>query len=149
MDPVDLAQLVAQLLAAIHGLAGYPVPEAVPSVRLAPLSEMQALVCRGPCQVRGFYTQEQGVVLNQALDLAHDATARSVLLHELVHYVQQLSGKFDKLSGRCDRWFAREWEAYEIQNAYLRQQGNPLRFDTESVRHMCRDERPASAAFGP
>jgi len=149
MDPADLTQLVAQLLMAIHTISGYPLPDAGPAVRLASLSEMQAMVCRGPCQVRGFYTRENGVVLNETLDLAHDTTARSVLLHELVHYVQQLNGKFEKLPDRCDRWFAREYEAYEIQNAYLRTQGSALRFDTESVRHLCRKEEPRDAGFDP
>ena len=149
MDPADLAQLVAQLLAAIHSISGYPLPDAAPAVRLASLSEMQAMVCRGPCQVRGFYTRENGVVLNETLDVAHDTTAQSILLHELVHYVQQVSGKFEKLPDRCDRWFAREYEAYEIQNAYLRAHGSKLRFDTESVRYLCRKEEPAGAGFGP
>jgi len=150
MDPGDLGNLVAQLLATIHLIAGYPVPIAPPPVRLAPLSEMQALVCREPCQVRGFYVRERGVVLNDTLDLVHDLTARSVLLHELVHYLQQLSGKFENMPSRCDRWFAREWEAYEIQNAYLRSEGSRLRFDTESVRHLCRDEGTATnAAYDP
>ncbi|PWT71942.1 MAG: hypothetical protein C5B46_07560 [Proteobacteria bacterium] len=149
MNATDLAQLIAELLAAIHVLAGYPIPDAAPSVRLAPLSEMQSLVCRGPCQVRGFYTQQHGVVVNEALDLTHDAAARSVLLHELVHYLQQLNKKFDRLPSRCGQWFARESEAYEIQNAYLREQGNATRFDIESIRHLCRDEAPVSAVFGP
>jgi hypothetical protein len=149
MDTLDLTQLALQLLAAIHSISGYPLPDAAPAVRLASLSEMQAIVCRGPCQVRGFYTRENGVVLNETLDLAHDTTAQSVLLHELVHYVQQLNGKFEKLPDRCDRWFAREYEAYEIQNAYLRTRGSALRFDTESVRHLCRKEDLASAGFGP
>jgi hypothetical protein len=149
MSSSDLAQLVAQLLAAIHSISGYPLPDAAPVVRLASLLEMQAIVCRGPCQVRGFYTRENGVVLNETLDLAHDTTAQSVLLHELVHYVQQLNGKFEKLPDRCDRWFAREYEAYEIQNAYLRTHGSALRFDTESVRHLCRKEELGDAGFGP
>ena len=149
MSSTDLAELVAQLLAAIHSISGYPLPDAAPAVRLASLSEMQAIVCRGPCQVRGFYTRENGVVLNETLDLAHDTTAQSVLLHELVHYVQQLSGKFERLPDRCDRWFAREYEAYEIQNAYLRARGSALRFDTESVRHLCRNEHRGDGGFGP
>jgi hypothetical protein len=149
MSSADLAQLVAQLLATIHSISGYPLPDAAPVVRLTTLSQMQAMVCRGPCQVRGFYTRENGVVLNDTLDLAHDTTARSVLLHELVHYVQQLNGKFEKLPDRCDRWFAREYEAYEIQNAYLRTHGSTLRFDTESVRHLCRTGESGGTGFGP
>ncbi len=140
MDPNDLYILMNELVAAIHALAGYPVPASLPSVQLAPLAQMQAIVCRGPCGVRGFYTPERGVFINESLDIKRNVVARSVLLHELVHYVQHVSGKFDGLHGDCYRWFMREREAYDIQNAYLRDNRESTRFHFESVPVMCRGE---------
>ena len=37
--------------------------------------------------------------------------SRSILLHELVHHVQGITGRFDSLPD-CDAWYAREFEAY-------------------------------------
>jgi hypothetical protein len=138
LDPVNLNRLIAELLGIIHMLTGYPVPEQAPPVRLAPLAQMQAMVCRGPCQVRGFYLPESGVFVNEVLDLQQDVVARSVLLHELVHHVQHVTRKYDNLSS-CERWFFREREAYDVQNAYLRQQQAATRFAFETVPAMCSD----------
>lgn len=140
MDTGELIALVSDLFAAISGLSAYPEPYHLPPVQLKPLPELQAMVCRGgKCQLRGFYIPRQGVFLNDTLDLRNDLIARSVLLHELVHHVQQLSGKFDILPNACDRWFSREREAYELQNAYLRENGESLRFALDSLPYMCGD----------
>ena len=138
LDPAALNALIADLFGIIQSLSGYPVPQQLPSVRLAPLAEMQAMVCRGACQVRGFYLPESGVFVNEVLDVQHDVVARSILLHELLHHVQHLSGRYDNLS-RCERWFYREREAYDVQNAYLRREQAATRFAFETVPAMCGD----------
>ncbi len=43
--------------------------------------------------------------------------AHSLLVHELVHYLQDVSGKYDSHS--CIDSVAREREAYHIQNEYI------------------------------
>ena len=147
MDAADLNSLIGELFGVIHAIAGYPVPQNLPDVRLAPLAQLQAMVCRGPCQVRAFYLPEHGIVVNEALDVKRDMVARSVLLHELVHHVQHLSGKFDNVSTACGRWFFREREAYEIQNVYLRDNREATRFFFDSVPFMCGD--PAAETAKP
>lgn len=136
MDP-NLTQLIGELFVAIHALSSYAIPDVYPPVYRVTLSEMQERVCRGPCQVRGFYVPEQGIFINEALDLERDVVARSVLLHELVHYAQDASGRFERLSTPCDRWYAKEHEAYNIQNAYLREQRQQMRFAMGAPPRMC------------
>ena len=41
---------------------------------------------------------------------------RSMLVHEMVHYLQDLSGRYDNSS--CDDHARREREAYAIQREY-------------------------------
>lgn len=140
MDATELVALVSDLFAAISGLSTYAEPYHLPPVQLRPLAELQAMVCKGgKCALRGFYIPRQGVFLNDTLDLRNDLVARSVLLHELVHHAQQLSGRFDILPNACDRWWSREHEAYQIQNAWLRQNGESLRFALDSLPYMCGD----------
>ena len=43
---------------------------------------------------------------------------RSILLHELVHYVQAISRRYADLAP-CERRRAEEVEAYAVQSAYL------------------------------
>jgi hypothetical protein len=52
-------------------------------------------------------------------DRAAAATwARGILLHELVHFLQQENGAFAERPG-CDAWSPREQEAYRIQYEWL------------------------------
>jgi hypothetical protein len=139
VDRTELISLVSDLFAVISSVSTYPEPYHLPEVHLKPLAELQTMVCKGPCQLRGFYLPRKGVYLNDTLDLQADVLARSVLLHELVHHVQELSGRFDMLLNQCDRWWSREREAYEIQNAYLRENGSGVRFALDSLPYMCGD----------
>jgi hypothetical protein len=132
----EIIDLVSELFAVISSLSTYPQPYHLPPVQLKPIAELQAMVCKGPCQLRGFYLPRKGVFLNDTLDIRNDVLARSVLLHELVHHVQEVSGRFNSLPNQCARWWSREREAYEIQNAYLRASGSPVRFALDSLPAM-------------
>jgi hypothetical protein len=139
LETQELINLVSELFAAISSLSTYPEPYHLPPVQLRPVTELQQMVCKGPCQVRGFYLPRKGVFLNDALDVEHDVIARSVLLHELVHHLQEISGRYSSMTNQCDRWWVREREAYDIQNAYLRANGSAVRFQLDSLPYMCGD----------
>jgi hypothetical protein len=119
MDPVALAALLAKLFVSIHDIAGYPVPEVHPVVHQISGDELQQRFCKGPCGVKAFYDPDKGVFIDEALDLTRDVQARSILLHELVHHVQAVSGRFDSMTNACARSNRAEAEAYRIQNRYL------------------------------
>ena len=103
MDSFSLATLAVQLLASIHSLSGYPTPQVLPEIHQAPLAEIQQRFCQGSCAAQAFYRPGEGVYIDEAFDLANDEFARSVLLHELVHHVQRVSGTFQKIPSECDR----------------------------------------------
>jgi hypothetical protein len=119
MDPVALAALLAELFLSIHDIGGYPVPEVYPQVHQVSRAELQERFCKGPCGVKAFYTPQEGVFIDEALDMTHDVHARSILLHELVHHVQAVSGRFDAMTNACVRSNRAEVEAYRVQNRYL------------------------------
>lgn len=120
MDTTELAAMVTDLFLTISLLSGYPVPDRMPTVTRLPKQTMQAMICSGPCAVRAFYTPDKGVVIDEQLDLKGDTYSRSILLHELVHHLQHVSGRFEDLPTPCHRWRAKEVEAYEIQHTYLK-----------------------------
>lgn len=125
--PVQLNDLVLELFAAIQMLSGYPVPQTLPQIHTASVQEMQQRVCGKPCPVKAFYHREWGVYLDETLDLRGSAFDRSVLLHELVHYVQNVTGRFEKIPVSCRRNHLAELEAYRIQNLYLASVNSPAR----------------------
>jgi hypothetical protein len=123
MDQSALASLMVELFTAIKLVSGYPSPATLPEVHLISEAEMQQRICAGkPCRVKAYYHPDQGVYVNEGMDVINDPFDRSILLHELVHHLQKTTGKFDAMPTVCYRRNAQELEAYEIQNRYLSEQ---------------------------
>jgi hypothetical protein len=119
MDAVSLSALVADLLVAIHSLSTYPAAVPPPAIRTVPVAEIHRRFCNEPCRVQAYYLPDEGIFIDESLDVAGDGFARSILLHELVHHHQRMKGTFSRIPHGCDRWYRAEEEAYEIQNLYL------------------------------
>lgn len=123
-----LEALVAKLMVTANVLAGYPVPAVPPTVSFAPDRELAAIACRGKCQahglLNGLFLPERGIVLSDRLDPVRDVRARAILLHEIVHHLQELNGRFAERPA-CERHFLREREAYAVENRYLARHNEP------------------------
>jgi len=119
MDPT-LSSLIAELFTTIHLLSGYAPPTVPPEVHRVPQAEIRQQFCHGPCQIKAVYDPTLGVFIDETLDVHNNLFARSILLHELVHHAQSVSGRFDLGdSSECVRRNTAEREAYFIQNRYL------------------------------
>jgi hypothetical protein len=140
MDSISLAALAIQLLASIHSLSGYPPSKAIPEIHQAPLAEIQQRFCKGTCSAQAFYRPGEGIYIDETFDLQNDRFAQSVLVHELVHHLQRVSGTFQKMPSACDRWYAAERQAYEIQNRFLEEMHDPHRVNVKAWRANCDDE---------
>lgn len=119
MDQASLSSLVADLLTTIHLLSGHPAVGTQPEIHLLPQAVIAEKVCHKPCGVRAYYSPQSGVLLDETLNIESDTFARSILLHELVHHVQSVKGRFDNIANACTRWNMAEREAYALQNQYL------------------------------
>jgi len=126
MGDESLVSLLLELFSTIQAISGYPMPAILPDVHVLPREQLQARVCAWACPVKAFYLRSEGVFIEESLNFRSDPKARSILLHELVHHVQNLSARFDAMPS-CEVWYAREREAYQIQNEYLRVEGVAVR----------------------
>lgn len=126
MDPSALGKLVSELLLAIHLLSGYAIPPEPPRVEFLPHAELEERACGRPCQVYGWFPPGQTVYLDDRLNPLVSVAARGILLHELVHFLQQEEGTF-AVAPDCDAWLEREHEAFDIQIRWLTEQRAPLR----------------------
>ncbi len=115
----DVNALIADLFAVIQALGGYAPPTVPPQVHRVAQQEIQERFCRRPCAIRAIYDPTLGVFIDEKLDVFDNAFDRSILLHELVHHVQAVSGNFDLGASNCSRKNLAEREAYYIQNRYL------------------------------
>jgi hypothetical protein len=125
--PMPMEDLLPALMDAVDQLSKYAIPDVLPPVRRVPHERIEELACGGnKCGALAAYRSGEGIYIDEALKSETDLFARSVLLHELVHYVQDVS---KELAGAqaCDRWYRREQEAYAIQKRFLMLVGSQVR----------------------
>lgn len=87
-EGAELTERQAALLYAVaYGEAGLGIPDFSPTIRLLPAEQLERAVCGKPCA--GLKAAQIGdvVLLRVDLDMTDPLNA-SILLHELVHYVQ-------------------------------------------------------------
>lgn len=138
-------ELLAFLLAAAAQSSGYPaIPvDALPPVRYLKVNDIAALVCpQRPENCQGiaalFETEGYEILIRNDFDLDNPAD-NSFLLHELVHVLQwKASG--DAIFESCAATLRTENEAYRAQNAYLKREGQFLRFGEMAMFATCAEE---------
>ncbi|MBA2492407.1 MAG: hypothetical protein ACR2KU_07665 [Gammaproteobacteria bacterium] len=114
---MDMATLSALLSWAVL-LSGYADPEHSPELEYKPHAFFVSEACGGEeCEAIGWYNDAGIVYLDERMRGDERSDARSLVVHELVHYLQHLSGKYDSHS--CADQIAREREAYAIQRIYM------------------------------
>jgi hypothetical protein len=119
-------ELVRTLSRAIDMLSRYRVPKELPRIYRVPRAELENYVCGTHCGIQAWYKPGDGIFLDDTLQPETNLMHRSILLHELVHYFQDVAGSYGERSS-CERWFQREIDAYSIQNRYLGVIGHPSR----------------------
>jgi hypothetical protein len=122
----SIDQLVKNLSLAIFQLSRHKIPKEPPKVYRVPHAELENYVCGTNCAIKAWYKPGEGIFLDESLQPETNVFHRSILLHELVHYFQDVSGYYGN-SDACNRWFHRELDAYEVQNKYLGTIGHPSR----------------------
>ena len=118
LDAVELKALAKSLLFEIEHLSRYWASKSLPAISMVSQEEINQVVCKKPCAVHAAYIPDRGVLLAENLDPINVPLDRSILVHELVHYLQEINHRYSDLTP-CKRWFQREHEAYAVQNQYL------------------------------
>jgi len=110
----------------------YPVKLEYSAPRIERITdrELRQWMCRGECGAnmfpRGVYYQ-QTIYLNDNIT-DWDDYSKSLYVHEVVHYLQDLSGKTNKHGAEsCESHMRLEQEAYDIQNAWLKKRNSRIR----------------------
>jgi hypothetical protein len=145
--PLTSEELIPSLLESLNQLSKYPKPARLPAVLRVSRDRLEAIGCAGkkPCGVLAIYRPEAGIYLDERLDPEANLFDRSVLLHELVHYLQDLHGERSDMRP-CERWYYREVEAYAIQKQFLMLVGSPVRVGYSASRSTCDGEDPPPSA---
>lgn len=139
----SMTELVDSLLRLMPALSPYHRPDSQPPVFRVTRTQIEERMCGGnACPMRAWYLPDEGIYLEDNLHPETDLFDRSVLFHELVHYLQELNAEGATLDA-CNRWFQREVEAYGLQNHYLALSGNAARVTHPG--YPCRDSQQAGS----
>lgn len=125
-------ELVRDLALEAVAITGLSMPAVLPPVVLVDKDTVAKYACAGKCRAMGAYHPSYGIALDQTLDPLNDDLARSILLHELVHYLQHENGLYADHS-ECTRWLKREEHAYSAQNKFLRKVQSTTRVASPSL----------------
>lgn len=118
-QPLNVEGLALELIRVAADIGDFPEVTLLPPMRSATHQELEDRVCKKRCAIKAAYFPEEGILLDESLELDRSALDRSIVLHELVHYLQERSGRYADLTP-CKRWYAREDEAYWVQQVYLK-----------------------------
>ena len=138
---LERQDLVPVLFASIHHLSKFPLPEKLPKVSFLPSAELSMLACHSECMVLGHYQGGDTIYLDEKLRPESNLFDRSVLLHEMVHYLQYAADASatqpQTHQEKCVLWYKREREAYAIQDAFLVVVSSPVRAGYFPARADC------------
>ena len=122
-------------------LSPYDVPRELPGIVRISAEEIARVLCHGQkCGAVAFFDDRtRTVYVDDRLDLSKNLSARSFVVHEIVHYFHLLEGKLTA-DIDCDARLVLEQEAYEVQNLFLAREGSHQRIGTRLLQSMCRHE---------
>ena len=116
---MDFTQMITVLLSWTVHLSGYPHPGNAPEIQFRPHVFFIEHACIGNtnCRVAGWYDNAGIIYIDERLKGQDDAFTRSLYVHELTHYLQDINNKYENKD--CSDHQKREREAYSIQRRYL------------------------------
>ena len=116
---MTLPELMVVLMGWAHTTSGLPLPAKIPDVQVVPASVMSHLACGDrPCKVMGWFPPGKTVYLNETLLPLENTYSSSIVVHELVHYLEQESGKWPTPYS-CPDALQMEYIAYGAQRDFL------------------------------
>jgi hypothetical protein len=138
---INREELIPLVFSTLQRLTRYPLPDQYPTVTYLSSDELSKLACESKCTVLGHYQGGLTVYLDDKLKPETNLFDRSVLLHEMVHYLQQLNLPPSKselsIHEKCVLWYTREREAYAVQEAFLIMVASPVRAGYFPARADC------------
>jgi hypothetical protein len=132
---IIVGDILIVLMAWASIISGYDYPEVMPQIIYANHSHFIAKLCddvdteKHPCVVRAYYNDEDPakIYLNTKywqINRPWTPYQTAIIVHEMVHYLQDLSGKYDGYTDWGEEKFCaarkqRQIESYVTQDIYL------------------------------
>jgi hypothetical protein len=108
-------------------LTGYELPAEPPRVEAVSHQQLVKTLCDDQfCTAVAYYdTKTQTIYHDERMQLDLDQSARGFIVHEMVHYLQDLNGELIPDEMSCEQRIEKEQEAYRVQRYFLREHRQP------------------------
>lgn len=149
-----MSELYVALLSWAITLSGYPPPARPPTVIKQPHSFFVERACNGrECKVLGWYAGGNKIYIDERLDPERNLLASSIVVHEMVHYLQSVARGDDTLTNgaafgatpSCEQFLRWEREAYGAQREYILRYGAYLPVGLSMSHAYCEPSTPPDA----
>ena len=117
----NLNELIIALLLWITSNTDYINPKQLPEVKFLEQNELSQLACKNDCEILAYTPVEPKytVYLSKRLNPLKDVCHRGILLHEIIHVLQDDQGFFMDYDDRTKKHL-REMNALVNHNIYLK-----------------------------
>jgi hypothetical protein len=148
-----MTDLYATLLSWAVTLSGYPAPAEPPLIVPEPHAFFVQQACHGQeCKVLGWYAGGRNLYIDDTLDPENNLFASSVVVHEMVHYLQGVARGDDALQSgaaftvapSCEQVVHWEREAYAVQREYIMRYGAYMPIGVSMSHVQCEQEVAAA-----
>lgn len=123
----NINELIVALLLWITSHTEYKNPIKYPSIEFIEQKELSQLACKMDCEILAYTPIEPKykIFLSNTLDPLNDVCHRAVLMHEIIHVLQEEQGFFSDYESRTKKHM-REMDALVNHNIFLSQYGKKI-----------------------
>jgi hypothetical protein len=126
MVDFKMEELFSLLLGWAIVFSGYSIPDTLPEIIFLKQREVSTLLCdsENACKyfVLGGYNPDTGkIIIDRRCNTKNDIYCKGLIVHEMVHYLQDINNKLDLKNCGRRRWA--EAQAYYVQNKFLKAHG--------------------------
>jgi hypothetical protein len=122
-----MQELINGLLVWAVTLTGYEQPVDLPVVEAVSHQQLVKTLCKEQfCTAVAYYDTDTHIIYyDERMQLEQDQSARGFIIHEMVHYLQDLNGELVPAEMSCEQRIEKEQEAYRVQQYFLREHREP------------------------
>ena len=123
----NINELIVALLLWITSHTEYKNPIKYPSIEFIEQKELSQLACKMDCEILAYTPIEPKykIFLSNTLDPLNDVCHRAILMHEIIHVLQEEQGVFSDYELRTKKHM-REMDALVNHNIFLSQYGRKI-----------------------
>ena len=123
----NINELIVALLLWITSHTEYKNPIKYPSIEFIEQKELSQLACKMDCEILAYTPIEPKykIFLSNKLDPLNDVCHRAILMHEIIHVLQEEQGVFSDYELRTKKHM-REMDALVNHNIFLSQYGKKI-----------------------